>query len=161
VKNGISCRQAILADLDQLVALRWAFQTESDDGHPNLPPSLFMEECRTFLADGLQSGRWSFWIAEDEEGIVSHAFVQKISMVPNPNRISDQWGYLTNCYTKPEYRSQGIGSVLMEALIQWARLIDLELLIVWPSDESLDYYKRLGFSEQNKILQMSLRSVGS
>jgi ribosomal protein S18 acetylase RimI-like enzyme len=138
--------------------MRWEFQTESGDAAPKLSHSVFSKQCKTFLIDGLQSGLWSFWIAEIREEIVSHAFVQRISMVPNPNRIHDQWGYVTNCYTKPEYRSRGIGSALMRSLIQWARDIDLELLVVWPSHESIGYYKKLGFSEENEICRLSIRS---
>lgn len=157
MKNSISYRQATAADLDQLATLRWAFRTESDETNPKLSIDTFKKECKKFLADGLRSGQWTFWIAEKNGAIVSHAFIQKISMVPNPNRIQDQWGYVTNCYTTPEYRSQGIGSNLMEELISWAKSSDLELLIVWPSDESVEYYKKLGFTKKNDILQMPLR----
>lgn len=160
MKKKIVYRQATASDIDQLVDLRWAFRTELGETNPKLAIGDFRKGCKKFLADGLQSGQWIYWIAEDEEKIVSHAFVQKVSMIPNPNRIQDEWGYLTNCYTKPEYRSQGIGSELMKKLIGWARTIDLELLIVWPSDESVEFYKQFGFSQKHEILQLSLRENG-
>lgn len=157
--SNILYREATLSDLDELVSLRWEFRTESDEVNPKLQKAEFILECRNFLVEGLRNKSWTYWIAEENGKIISHAFVQTIPMIPNPNRIQDKWGYVTNCYTRPEFRSKGIGSSLMEVLIQWARTIDLELLIVWPSDESLSYYKRLGFSEKNDILQLSLRDV--
>lgn len=152
----IKYRLAGLSDVEQLAELRWNFRTETDETSPTIKHEDFLRECRTFLADGL-SGSWTYWIAEDDGTILSHAFVQRVPMVPNPNRINDEWGYVTNCYTIPSQRGRGIGTSLMQTIIQWARSIDLELLVVWPSDESIEYYERLGFSKESSIFQLSLR----
>ncbi len=63
---------------------------------------------------------------------------------------------MTNVYTKPGYRRQGIGSALMQHVQQWARKHKLELLIVWPSEASVPFYERAGFRSHNDVMEYVL-----
>lgn len=149
-------RQASGRDAGRLAELRWRFKTEEETPPPDASKDEFLVECAEFLSRGIKLN-WTYFVAEADGKIVSHAFVQRVAMVPKPGRTVDEWGYVTNCFTLPEFRGRGIGRILMEHLIAWARECDLELLIVWPSDESVEYYKRLGFENENDVLQFSLR----
>lgn len=110
-----------------------------------------------FLQEGMSSGTQAYWLATEGDEIISHVFVQKIPMVPRPCKIRDFFGYVTNTYTLPGRRGEGVGSELMKRVIDWARTEDLELLIVWPSDRAVSFYKQLGFDAENDILQLTLR----
>ena len=110
-----------------------------------------------FLQEGLSSGAHAYWLAVENADIISHVFVQKIPMVPRPCKIHDYFGYITNAYTLPDRRSEGIGAALMAHVIDWAQHEDLELLIVWPSDRAVSFYQRLGFDANNDVLQLVLR----
>ena len=90
-----------------------------------------------------------------------YVFVHKIDLVPRPCKIQDQFGYLTNNYTKPAYRSQGIGSALMNRVVEWAKDEDFELLIVYPSDEAVTFYERVGFKLENDVMELRLREYYS
>ena len=46
--------------------------------------------------------------------------------------------------------------MLVRALI-WARDVDLELVIVWPSEQARAFYGRHGFSERTEIMELVLR----
>jgi len=54
-------------------------------------------------------------------------------------------------------RSPTTKRALLDAAVEWARGRDLELLIVWPSDEAVGLYGRAGFVPAADVLQMQLR----
>lgn len=154
----ISYRMAQEQDLPELARMRWDFRTEEEPAAANLSRDSFVAACVEFLRQGLREGRWVYWVAEREGQIVAHICVQRVAKVPKPSRLQDAWGYVTNVYTRPTYRGQGIGAALLERVKAWAIQEDLELLIVWPSEASVAFYQRAGFTSQNDILECLLRS---
>jgi GNAT superfamily N-acetyltransferase len=106
----------------------------------------FIEECRQFLNAGMDRGDWTFWVAKDGARIVSNIFVHTIPPMPSPALPNDRYGYVTNVYTVPDRRNEGIGTELMARAVRWAREIGISYLFVWPSQESVTLYQRAGFS---------------
>lgn len=150
-------RLAIEEDLSQLAEMRWDFQTEDETEKPIVEKTEFLEKCVEYLRQSFENGDWAFWIAEENGEIVSHIFVCKILSVPRPARLENLWGYLTNVYTKPDFRGKGIGAELLRQVKIWSIAQDFELLIVSPSDDSIKFYKRAGFAEQTDFYQLRLR----
>lgn len=150
-------RTARVEDLSQLAELRWDFRMESGDEIPVVSKSEFIDSCTSFLKYRLENKSYVGWIAEDDGEIVAHIFVHKIDLVPRPCKIHDQFGYITNNYTKPEYRRKGIGSQLMAKVLDWAKDEDLELLIVYPSEQAVSYYSAAGFHPDSEIMEFRLR----
>ena len=150
-------RLATPADLPALAQMRWDFRTEGRALPPPNSRPVFLAACTEFLQEAHDSGRWAFWVAEQNGEIVAHAFVQRVRKVPNPNRLHDEIGYLTNVYTRPEMRNQGIGEGLLKRVLAWAGEQDLELLLVWPSERSRGLYERLGFAA-SEALERELRT---
>ena len=64
---------------------------------------------------------------------------------------------MTNVYTKPAYRNQGIGTTLMQQTLAWAKSQDMALLIVSPSERSIPFYRRAGFKDESEFMQATLR----
>ena len=149
-------RLAKEADFEQLAHLRWDWRAE-DNEIPAVSKEEFIRAFVQFLKQGLEAGSRAYWIAETEGEIVSHIFIQKIDLVPRPCRLQDQCGSVTNNYTKPNYRGQGIGSELMRHVKAWAKAQDFEVLISWPSDEAVRFYERAGFKKENDIVELKLR----
>jgi GNAT superfamily N-acetyltransferase len=150
-------RMAIEADLDELAQMRWDFRLEEAPGATRHDQATFLEACTAFLREGLREQRWTYWIAQEETQIVSHIYIQRIPKVPKPNQLDDVLGYVTNVYTRPAYRGQGIGTQLMTHVLQWAREQDLESLIVWPSEMSVGFYERAGFRDKSDMLEYEVR----
>jgi GNAT superfamily N-acetyltransferase len=153
----IEYRLATQADLEQLAGLRWDFRLEEAPGTPVNDRATFMPACVAFLRQGLSSGTWAYWIALDARLIVAQIFVQRIAKVPKPNRLADAFGYVTNVYTRPAYRNQGIGSQLLAQVIAWAGEQDLENLVVWPSERSIPFYARAGFRGGSEAMELEVR----
>ena len=150
-------RLAVETDLPQLAQMRWDFQTEDETEKPIVERAVFVEKCVEYLGECLRRGDWAFWIAELGGKIVSHIFVKTIASVPRPARLENLWGYVTNVYTKPEFRGQGVGAELLTQVENWAIARDFEILIVSPSADSIAFYKRAGFAAETDFLQLRLR----
>ncbi|WP_217597815.1 GNAT family N-acetyltransferase [Cohnella sp. GbtcB17] len=148
-------RRAYIEDIEALILMRWEFTLEhqpemSDD------LELFAAECRAFLEEAIRGERWHIWLAEVEGVIASHIYIQLIDKVPRPGRITYPFAYMTNVYTDPAYRSQGTGSELLKAVRTWATENKLEFIIVWPSDESREFYRRNGYTLCNDPMELHL-----
>ena len=137
--------------------MRWAWRTGEGGACAVVSRAEYLDECVAFLRQGLAKGAWVYWIAEVGGRIVSHICVRRVRKEPKPNRLRDEIGYVTNVYTRPAYRGQGIGSALLQRVVQWAREIDLDTLFVWPSDRAVPLCERVGFSADNDLLECQIR----
>lgn len=138
-------RLATEADIARLVTMRWDFTIEDDPAKGEASFLEFEEECTTFLKDALTNNRWFIWVAEKEGRIVSHIYTELVHKVPRPGRVTHPFLFMTNVYTSPEVRNEGIGSQLLQSIHQWIKDNQFEFAIVWPSDEAVPFYKRNGY----------------
>jgi GNAT superfamily N-acetyltransferase len=150
-------RVATAADLPVLAAARWAFRAE-DNEVPSEDQPTFTARFVDFVTAGMASGAWTYWIAEDGDEIVGQMAVCIVPSIPRPARRSDQWGYLTDVYTRPGSRNAGIGTALLGHVRNWGIARDLEFLLVWPSDASMSFYVRAGFESLGDGLRLTLRA---
>ncbi|WP_044101887.1 GNAT family N-acetyltransferase [Neolewinella persica] len=144
-------------DAPILASLRWDFQREEENSPPIVTKVEFLKNCTLFFESSLASGSWQHWLMEESGKPVANASLKLVSMIPRPNRPEDTFGYLTNVYTIPEYRNQGIGSQLLQGIKDWSASEDLEVVIVWPSEKSRTFYQRLGFQASDEIMELGLR----
>jgi GNAT superfamily N-acetyltransferase len=151
-------RTADETDVVALAEMRWEFQTEDNDSTPIVSKAEFVEICSNFLKQGLLQKNWVYWIAELEGEIVSHIFIQRVRGVPRPTWLNNAYGYVSNVYTKPTYRRQGIGTELMQQVLNWARHQEIDVLIVSISEESLTFYERAGFTAKNEWMECIIRN---
>lgn len=141
-------------DIEQLVEMRWDFTLEDHPSVSNDHKQPFNEECRSFLDEALSGKRWYIWVAEVDHRIVSHIYVQLIDKVPRPGRVTHPFGYVTNVYTRPDYRKKEIGSKLNAAVEQWAKERGVEFLLVWPSTTSIAFYTRNGYEASTESMEL-------
>lgn len=151
-----------LADLDdarELARLRWDF-TLDDSQSPEEDFETFAESLGDFLAKGMRQGRVAVFVGDVGEKLVANLWVEVVDKVPRPYRSTSAWGYVTNVYTEASFRDSGLGTKILEAAIRWAQLKKLELLIVWPSERSVEFYRRAGFSQNPMLLELGLETPG-
>lgn len=143
----MNIRLAERKDINQLIQMRWDFTLE--DNHTKIFNEIdfkaFKLECQDFLEKALESETWFIWVAEENSNIVSHIYIELIQKVPRPGRITYPFAFMTNVYTIKDFRNKGIGSELITTINEWAVREKYEFIIVWPSDDSIDYYKRNGY----------------
>ena len=145
-------------DYNELALMKWEHGAEDDIdyGEHNLDgadKSGFIKEFVDFLKTHKE---YRIFVAVENSIVVSAMFVYLIPKLPKPNGNAKYIAYLTNVYTKKEYRNKGIGTQILDHIKN--DLIDkkCELLFAWPSDNSVAWYERNGFSGDNEILECPL-----
>lgn len=151
-------RLANEADYNELALMKWEHGVEDDIdyGEHNLDgvnKDEFVEEFFAFLKAHKE---YEIIVAEVNGIVVSAMFVYLIPKLPKPNGNAKYIAYLTNVYTKKEYRNKGIGTEMMNYIKSYLIEKKCELLFAWPSDNSIAWYQRNGFSEDNEIFECPL-----
>ena len=54
--------------------------------------------------------------------------------------------YLTNVYVASAHRDGGLGSRMQAEIREWCRREGFSLIMAWPSDRSIPFYERAGFT---------------
>ena len=147
---ALSIRPATLEDSDALVEMRSAFSLE-EEPLGGLRPD-YETDMRSYLAEGLGSGRLKGWLVELDGEVVAHAFLVLVDKLPRPTRANRRIAYLTNVYTRPSERGAGIGADLLATVTSWAESSDVEVIFVGPSDVSTAFYARSGFAPPPDLL---------
>ena len=149
-------RMATPTDVPALANLRWTWRTDEESGgEATESHDAFVERFSAFAAGAL-SGRWTVWVAQDEDEIVANIWIYQVPKVPSPSRTTRDFGYMTNVYTVPAMRDLGVGSKLLAAATTWAHDSDLELIIVWPSQRSVAWYARGGYTPSTEMLELEI-----
>lgn len=151
-------RMAQEKDYKQLAEMKWLHCEEDDsDYHTThlvgVDKRKFTEEFVEFLN---MHKEYKVFVACNSEVIVSSMFVYVIPKTPKPNRKQKYISYLTNVYTLKEYRNRKIGAELLTYIKEYLAKEDCELIFVWPSQNSVNWYVRNDFKQENEIFECSL-----
>jgi GNAT superfamily N-acetyltransferase len=144
-------RNATIDDVAELVELRRTFTFE-EVAHGRAVRADFEQAFARIVRSGIESGEWVVWVVEADGAIVSHVFVRTIEKLLRPVATRPAIGYVTNVYTRPEFRGRGIGGRILDGVTAWALESDIELLMVWPSEASFAHYERHGFADRGEPL---------
>ena len=124
-------RTATERDSSELARLRWDFSPDEVQASGQTYAD-FTTKFGVFLAQALASGMWVVWVAEQMGRLIGNIYVDAVS------------------------RGQGIGTALLKQVIAWAGEQNLEFLIVWLAEDSINYYERCGFTPVSDAMQLFL-----
>jgi len=66
---------------------------------------------------------------------------------------------LGDIYVLPDYRSAGIGKLLLEEAVQWSKIREankLRLSVHSENKDAINYYRKIGFIEKFKVMMLDL-----
>lgn len=99
-----------------------------------------------------EASRRLTWLAEDQGHAVGMMNFVLFERMPRPGTDPGRWGYLANAYVRPEYRSQGIGGRLLDAILAYADGRGFVRVLLSPSRRSIPFYRRAGFGSADSLL---------
>lgn len=145
-------RKAEKRDISQLVELRK--QQLIDEG---LSPINNIDiELYNYFDISLKNGSLISWIAEENEIILATSGVCFYQLPPSYSNPTGINAYVTNMYTKNEYRHQGIASHLLNLVVEEARKQGCKVIRLHASKNGRTLYERFGFKDFKDYMTMNL-----
>ena len=145
-------RLAIKEDIPLLIELRKR-QLIDEGQNPDVNMD---QELVKFFNNHFADNTLVEWVAEEDGKIVGTAAILLFEFPPaftNPSGIK---GYITNMYTAPEYRGQGLASELLKKVLDEARSRSVKNILLVASDMGKPVYKKVGFEEAGDWMKMNI-----
>jgi GNAT superfamily N-acetyltransferase len=117
------------------------------------PPALMAELRRSheaYFPQALEKKHCIYWLAKDKEqlaGVGGLIIRSQPGSVKNP---SGRIGYVFGMYTMPQYRRQGICSVLLQRLESCAKELNIGMIELHASADGEPVYVKQGFLKHNE-----------
>jgi len=139
-------RRATLADLETLVALRFALFRDLNRALDAAGTAALDAAVRAYFVEELPAERFIGWLACDDDGtpIGSGGFVF-VRRPPQPGDSSGCEGYIMNMYTDPAWRGRGVASLIVRAILDFARAAGVQQVHLHASAQGRPVYERAGF----------------
>lgn len=147
------------ADFLQLAEMKWMHCEEDDADYQErnlegVNKEMFILEFVGFLQEHRE---YRIFVAEDNAVLACAMFVYLVPKMPRPNGKAKYIAYLTNVYTRKEYRNKTIGTQVLNHIKAYLADIDCELIFAWPSDNSVNWYVRNGFCQENEVFEYDIQ----
>jgi GNAT superfamily N-acetyltransferase len=153
--DRIQIRMASEPDALTLARLRYEFRSLFHQVREN--EATFVERCTVWMRERLRSeSLWKCWIAELHDTAVGNVWVQLVEKIPNPIEEPEYYIYLTNFYVREQHRSQGVGTMMLSEVLDWARSRNVKTVILQPTERSKVFYMRHGFATAEDFMRLKL-----
>ncbi len=145
-----------MEDIDRLVELRVALQSENAGDGIEVDWTAVGEACRRYFAETLPAEVFVVFVAEAEGRIVATSGLSFVSRPPGSSSFLQSEGYLTNVYTIPAWRGRGAATAVLNATIGYAQHKGARLVYLHTSDVGRSVYEKLGFAEYPRYMERRL-----
>jgi len=115
-------------------------------------------ELKTFFQKKLAEGTLIQWVVEVEEQneIIATGAIVIYDFPPSYTNKSGKKAYVTNMYTKNDYRGKGIATSLLTKLVDEAKNLNITKMWLGASKLGRPVYKKFGFKETDEWMELEL-----
>jgi GNAT superfamily N-acetyltransferase len=85
---------------------------------------------------------------------IAMTWLALVERIPGPERFVRRSGYVQSTYVTPEERGHGRATDLVRRLLAHAVELELDYVAVHPSERAYPLYRRLGFVDSGKVLEL-------
>lgn len=141
MEKSLNYRKAYLDDVSRLVELRK--KQLIDEGC--YADNNIDKELQKYFSDSIANESLVVWIAEELGEIIATAGVCFFQYPPSYSNPTGMIAYVTNVYTKLQYRKQGIASGLLEYIMDEIESKGCKFARLHSSDQGRGMYEKMGF----------------
>lgn len=151
----IEYRKADKQDIEALVNLRVAFLGEVNGAEFERMKDRLFEENRRYFQQAIAEDTFVAWMALNGGEIVATTGLTLYEAPPTFSCVNGKIGYISNVYTLPRYRAQGIASKLMERLMAEAKDRGCTKVVLNATDMGRPVYEKIGFMDaENEMVYL-------
>lgn len=115
------------------------------------------DELQRFFETKTADNTMVEWVAEENGQIAATAAIVFYDFPPTWTNTTGRKGYITNMYTDPAYRKQGIATALLQKLVEEAENRQVFRLWLGASKDGRPVYRKFGFRETDEWLELNIR----
>ena len=143
-------RPANANDIPTLVELRKRQLMDEGEGVP--PDRHLVNYFTAAMADGSLAA----WVAEEQGEIIATGAVCFYTLPPAFRNPTGRVAYITNMYTRDEYRRRGIATALLNIAINEAKARGCGVVRLHASVEGRSIYRKAGFTDSDGYMMLKL-----
>lgn len=147
-------RLATSKDLELLVEMRLEFINvqAADDKYEDIRKNVY----KHLFEKAFKENACDVVFAEDDEKCIGTGIVYYYDLIPSLFTPNGKKAYLTNMYVASEYRRRGIGSEILEKLIECAKKRGAKEMCLNPSEMGRPLYEKRGFKDSRDGMTLNL-----
>jgi GNAT superfamily N-acetyltransferase len=149
--EALHIKVATLDDVSALATLRYQWRA-GERGEEGLSFSAFTDAFRLWME--MHSASHVPFLGTEGAEPIAMGWLAIVDRVPGPQHSKRRSGYLQSIYVAEPRRSRGVGTALVEFMLDHARGLGLEYLAVHPSDASFSLYRHFEFTESQQVLEL-------
>jgi len=146
-------RKAKTEDCRNLTELRIEMRKEREQESLKENEQVFYNNIFGFFSENIASGNFVSYVAVDSREIIATSGLCFYKVPPSYKNPTGLVAYITNMYTKKQYRKMGIATKLLDCLIDEAKSRDCIKITLNASDAGKPIYIKYGFKDlQNEMV---------
>lgn len=149
--DDITIRPAADADLPAVALLRWQWDVDDNGAKAALTREEFVARFVDWANANASTHRCA--VVLRDERVVGMGWLAVTERVPSPSSPVRRTGDVQRVYVSPDERGSGLGSRVIEQLVELADELGLERVTVHSSRRAIPAYNRHGFVPSVHLLQ--------
>ncbi|MDR1802570.1 MAG: GNAT family N-acetyltransferase [Treponema sp.] len=114
------------------------------------------KELGKYFSQNIANNTFISWVATENNEIIATSGVCFYQLPPNYSNPSGKVAYITNMYTKKEFRRKGIASKLLKKIIDEVRSLNYRIIRLHASVDGKNLYLKHGFSDYEGYMHLRI-----
>ena len=154
---SFTLRLATKDDIPELIELRIKFLKEVHSNPSEEELESIQEHLKRYFQKSMKDGTFLAWLAVDENGdVIATSGLVIVSKVPQTWNPTGKESYIFNMYTIPSWRRKGIGSTLLEKLLEESKARGIHHVDLHASELGRSVYEKFGFKTNKHYMNLWL-----
>lgn len=149
-------RMATPQDIHAIVKLRMNFIEHIKKFSEKERQETFVSQ-KTMFEEGIRSGTMQVWLFIQNNTVAATSALRTLSLKTGSGKQAE----LLAVYTRHEYRRKGIATRLVKAAIDEAQRSGFKTLILQPTEDSFELYRRFGFTGTTRRMSLAIENQGN